>query len=204
MEDVLALSWLLEPVEADHRAGHQHEREPPSRIPVPPHPKTPPAAQPGRKLKTPNGAGSIVKRGDGRWMARYTVRDPESGRSLRKHLYAKTEQEARALLIEALEARRRGWLSVRPGRGPSLQEYAQRWLAAGEDRIRPRSIHRYRELLERHVLARLGRVQISQLEPRQVNAVMLEARTRGLSVRTCNYIRVTLRAMLSEAQRDAW
>jgi hypothetical protein len=68
-----------------------------------------------RKLKTPNGAGSVVKRWDGRWMARYTVRDPESGLSLRKHLYAKAEQEARGLLIEALEARRRGWLSVRPG-----------------------------------------------------------------------------------------
>ncbi|MBJ7599329.1 MAG: hypothetical protein DLM67_21095 [Candidatus Nephthysia bennettiae] len=57
-------------------------------------------------------------------------------------------------------------------------------------------------MLKRHVLPRLDRVQIGQLEPRQVNAVMLEARTRGLSVRTCNYIRVTLRAMLSEAQRD--
>ena len=65
-----------------------------------------------------------MKRGDGRRMARYTVRDLESGRSLRKHLYAKTESVARALLIEALEARRRGWLSVRPGRGASLQEYA--------------------------------------------------------------------------------
>jgi integrase-like protein len=137
-----------------------------------------------RKLKTPNGGESIVKRGDGRWMARYSVRDPESGLSLRKHLYAKTEQEARGLLIEALEARRRGWLSVRPGRGPSLEQYAGRWLAACEGRIRPRSIYRYRELLESHVLPRLGKVQVSQLEPRQVNAVMLEARRRGLSVRS--------------------
>jgi integrase len=88
------------------------------------------------------------------------------------------------------------------GAGPSLEQYAGRWLAACEGRIRPRSIYRYRDLLESHVLPRLGKVQIGQLEPRQVNAVMLEARNRGLSVRTCNYIRVTLRAMLSEAERD--
>ena len=37
--------WL-EPVEAHHRAGHQHEREPSTRIPVPPHLQPPEAAQP--------------------------------------------------------------------------------------------------------------------------------------------------------------
>jgi hypothetical protein len=35
-----------------------------------------------------------------------------------------------------------------------------------------------------------------------VNAVMVEARQQGLSVRTCNYVRVTLRAMLAEAERE--
>jgi site-specific recombinase XerC len=49
---------------------------------------------------------------------------------------------------------------------------------------------------------RLGKVQITQLEPRQVNGGMLDARKRGLSVRTCNYVRVTLRAMLAEAERE--
>jgi Phage integrase, N-terminal SAM-like domain len=155
-----------------------------------------------RRLKSPNGAGSLYRRSDGRWHARYTVRDPETGLSLRRSLYAQTEQEARALLVEALEARRKGLLSVRRGRVPTLEEYAKRWLAACEDRIRPRSIHRYRELLDNHVLPRLGKVQITQLEPRQVNAVMHEVRKRGLSVRTCNYVRVTLRAMLAEAQRE--
>jgi hypothetical protein len=39
----------LEPVEADQRTGQQHEREPPLRIPVPPQPKPPPAAQPRQR-----------------------------------------------------------------------------------------------------------------------------------------------------------
>jgi hypothetical protein len=71
----------------------------------------------GRRLKSPNGAGSIMKRSDGRWDARYTIRDPETGLSLRKSLYGKTEQEARALLIEALQGRRKGSLRVRRGSG---------------------------------------------------------------------------------------
>jgi dihydroflavonol-4-reductase len=36
----------LESVEADDRAGHQHQRKPPARIPVPAHLQAPPAAQP--------------------------------------------------------------------------------------------------------------------------------------------------------------
>src|SRR5919106_2520126 len=35
-----------EPVEADDGAGHQHEREPPARVPVPAHLQPPEAAQP--------------------------------------------------------------------------------------------------------------------------------------------------------------
>ena len=40
--------WL-EPVEAHHRAGQQHEREPPPRIPIPPHLQPPQATQPRQR-----------------------------------------------------------------------------------------------------------------------------------------------------------
>src|SRR5512132_4651046 len=40
--------WL-EPVEAHHRTGHQHEREPPSRVPVPAHLQPPEATQPRQR-----------------------------------------------------------------------------------------------------------------------------------------------------------
>ena len=36
----------LEPVEAHHRTSHQHEREPPPRVPIPPHSQPPEATQP--------------------------------------------------------------------------------------------------------------------------------------------------------------
>jgi hypothetical protein len=40
---------VLVPVEADDRADQEHEREPATRIPLPPHPKPSPAAQPRRR-----------------------------------------------------------------------------------------------------------------------------------------------------------
>ena len=39
----------LEPVEAHQRTGHQHEREPPPRVPVPAHLQPPEAAQPRQR-----------------------------------------------------------------------------------------------------------------------------------------------------------
>ena len=47
-----------EPVEADDGAGHQHEREPPARVPVPAHLQPPEAAQPRQRVGSGRGAVS--------------------------------------------------------------------------------------------------------------------------------------------------
>jgi hypothetical protein len=99
-----------------------------------------------KRIKTPNGAGSITLRSDGRWMARYTTEDPSTGKPVRKALYGHTEQEARARLIEALADQGRGQLAFVRGRAPTLQQQADRWLNAVE--VRPKTGQRYRELLE--------------------------------------------------------
>lgn len=54
-----------------------------------------------RRLKSANDADSLYKRSDGPWHARYTARDPETGLGVRKSFYAKTEQDARALLYRS-------------------------------------------------------------------------------------------------------
>lgn len=85
-----------------------------------------------RRVKTPNGGGSILLRSDGRWMARYSVRDPDTGRLVQKCLYGRTEAEARAKLVQALADRERGVLGLRRGKAPTLGQYVSRWLATRE------------------------------------------------------------------------
>jgi hypothetical protein len=61
----------LEPVEAHHRTSHQHEREPPPTVSVPPHLQPPPATQPRqRPLDRPPMAPKPGRRLD------LTPRDP--------------------------------------------------------------------------------------------------------------------------------
>jgi hypothetical protein len=49
------------------------------------------------RTKRGNNEGSIIKRSDGRWMARLTLPD-----GTRKTIYAKTRQEASRLLASAI------------------------------------------------------------------------------------------------------
>ena len=49
------------------------------------------------------GAGSIRKRPDGRWEARYTVGfDSDTGKPIRKSIYGKTQQEVRQRMAKAI------------------------------------------------------------------------------------------------------
>lgn len=54
--------------------------------------------------KRVNGEGTIGKRKDGRWEARYIAgRDPETGKQIRKSILGKSQTEVRKKLKEALE-----------------------------------------------------------------------------------------------------
>ncbi|HLH71434.1 MAG TPA: hypothetical protein VKY90_21030 [Candidatus Dormibacteraeota bacterium] len=125
-----------------------------------------------KRIKRPNGAGSLYQRRDGRWHARYTIVDPETGQRVRRSLYGATEQEARANLTRALDA---------PGRGGL-------------------PLHRCEELL-RYALPNLGHLQLVKLEPHHVGTLLTRLRDGGLSARTCNHVRSVLRNLLNQAKR---
>lgn len=153
-----------------------------------------------KRVKTPNGAGSVILRSDGRWMARYSTTDPETGLPARKALYGRTEQEARAKLIQALADQGRGQLPFARGKAPTLQQYVRRWLSVSQ--VRVKTLLRYRELLEMHVLPTLGRMQISRLEPQHVDGLLRAKHAAGVASKTCNHIRGTMRTCLNDAMRE--
>ena len=83
-------------------------------------------------------------------MGRYTTDDPETGLSVRKAVYGRTEQEAPAKLIDALAALEAGSLVV--SRELTVGQYAEHWLAGL--RKRPTTKARYRQALA-HVIERI-------------------------------------------------
>jgi len=169
----------------------------------------PPGTARRRRRKSPNGAGGVYfNQTTGRWMGRYTTDDPETGLSVRKAVYGRTEQAARAKLIEALAARQDGTLVVNRGRELTVSQYAERWLAGL--RKRPTTMARYRQALA-HVTGddRLGNLPLTKLRPQHVKGLLAclhdgTARTspKPLKSRSCNRVRDVLRNMLNDAMRD--
>jgi integrase len=164
----------------------------------------------GRKRKAANGTGGISKRRDGLYVGRVTVGwEVVDGRrrQIRRALYGRTIADVQAKLVDVQAQAQKGALPAERGREKTLARFADEWLVASEGHIRPRTLHRYRELLDQHVLPALGRTPLTKLTVDQVNRLLADRRRRGgkdgrpLSSRTCNYVRGTLRTVLREAER---
>ncbi len=82
-----------------------------------------------------------------------------------------------------------------------MRVYLERWLATKQ--ARPKTLHRYQELLEVHVVPRLGALPLPKLEPHHVNRLLASKHAGGLSARTCNHMRAVLRNALHDAARVA-
>ena len=175
---------------------------------------TPPLSNPPhpprrRRRKSPNGAGGVYfNQSTGRWMGRYTTDDPETGLTVRKAVYGRTEQEARSKLIAALAARQDGSLLVNRGRELTVRQYAVRWLAGLKKRATTQA--RYRQALA-HVIDddRIDNLPLTRLRPQHVKGLLTAlhagaARTtpKPLKSRSCNRVRDVLRNMLNDAMRD--
>ena len=146
--------------------------------------------------KRGNGEGSITKRDDGRWMARYTVRTIKGPK--RRTVYGRTRAEASAKLAKAMADRDGGLIfdagSLRVG------DYLDRWLSNSvKDTVRERTYERYEEILRLHVKPALGRLKLKALTPAHVQDFYRDRLDSGFSPATVQKIHVILHKALSQA-----
>jgi len=131
-------------------------------------------------------------------MARYTVQTP-TGRK-RKVIYAKTHEEARRKLAEAIADRDRG-LSY-DSKGLTVQEYLTRWL---EDSVRGSvkvtTYASYDALVKNHVCPTLGRTKLAALTPAHVQTLYRAKLEAGLAPKIVKHVRTTLHRALGQAVR---
>jgi integrase len=146
-----------------------------------------------------NGEGSITRRKDGLYMARYTVQTPTGKK--RKALYGKTRQEVAEKLTRAM-ADRDGGL-VFDADNMKVGEYLERWLVDSVlDTVRPTTYERYEQIVRIHIRPALGAMKLKNLAPVHVRGLYREKLQTGLSARTVQYIHVTLHKALKQAVQD--
>ena len=138
--------------------------------------------------------GSVYRRKDGRWCAAMRV----PGRRRPVVRYTRTQ----ALAIEAMSGLRRAARAhALPSKRPTIREALSAWLESQSALVRPRTLDSYRAIAERYILPTLGSVHVDALTPAHVQQLMAAKRRSGLSPRTVNMIRGTLRQALRQTQQ---
>lgn len=142
-----------------------------------------------------NGEGTITRRKDGRWEARYTIG------ARRQTIYGKTRREVEEKLTKA-KADRNDGLIYEAG-SMTLAEYLQGWLTdAVRDTVRQRTYERYEQIVRVHLVPAWPRIKLKKLTSADVRRLYREKLDSGLAPRTVQYIHTTLHKALKQAVAD--
>jgi integrase len=149
--------------------------------------------------KRGNGEGSIGRRKDGLYMARYTVQTATG--SKRKTLYGKTRQEVAAKLSKALADRESGLTF--DADNVTVAEYLARWLSDSvRGTVRISTFERHEQIIRTHLAPAFGRMKLKTLTPAHVRSLHREKLEEGLAPATVRKIHSTLHKALSQAVAD--
>ncbi len=146
--------------------------------------------------KRGNGEGSITKRKDGRYMARYTVHTAKGLK--RKTVYGRTRKEAAEKLARALSDSAGGIFY--DDENLTVGEYLDGWLKGSvRGTVRQSTYDRDEYLVNYHVKPVLGRHRLNKLSPAHVQGFYSGRLDAGLSSSTVHKIHTVLHKALSQA-----
>lgn len=145
-----------------------------------------------------NGEGSIRKRPDGKWEARYTV--TKDHRRRQESVYGKTREEVSRKLRAAL-GRRDGGQATRAPR-ETVAGYLTRWVAGVPLLVKPRTAQSYRQIVRDHLTPALGRIRLDRLEPDDLRELYTDLLESGRSPKTVRNVHVCLHRALEQGRED--
>ena len=121
---------------------------------------------PRKGKKNAQGAGTIRKRTDGRWEARFTTGfDPATGKQIQKSIYGKSQKEVREKLTEVTGEIDAGTY-LEPTKD-TVSQWLDTWLKTYvEYSVKPYTLAAYDRVVENYLkphLAHLGRIPLAAL-----------------------------------------
>jgi integrase len=144
--------------------------------------------------------GSIRKRGDTYLVTVSAGVDPVTGKRSRIFRTCPTEDDAERELTNVLRGLDTGTFAD-PGRLTLAKYLKDQWMPHITTRVRPRTALRYRQLLDLHVIPKIGAVKMAKLRPAHVQAVIDAMLAAGRAPRTVAQGYRTLHAALKQAVR---
>jgi integrase len=144
------------------------------------------------------GEGSIYRRKDGRWVGQ--AHKDTGGRSF---VYGRTQRDVREQLTVIRRELQQGIPPI-TGRMP-LARYLESWLIdSAKPTLRASTFVSYRTIVRKHLIPKLGRVQLAKLTPLMIERFLNERIETGLSPRRVQYIHAVLRRALNRAMKAGY
>jgi integrase len=143
-----------------------------------------------------NGEGSITRRKDGLYMARYWVETSQGPK--RKTIYSKKREEVAEALAKALAERANGL--VFDDENVTIGEYLDTWLNGSvRGSVRQSTFDRYESAVRLHIKPALGRLKLKKLTPAHVQGFYQDRLDVGLAPASVNKLHTILHKALSQA-----
>jgi len=152
-----------------------------------------------KNSRAANGAGTIVKRSDGRWMAQASVGfDPLTGKAIRKTIYGKTQEEVRKKLTLITVTVDDG--TYTESSRLTVGQWLGIWLNEYTDNIGPLTRVAYTGQIKNHLAPMIGAIKLVELSGHTIqilyNKLIAE---KGLSPKTINNLNGVLHRALEQA-----
>lgn len=158
---------------------------------------------PRKSKKNAQGAGTIRKRSDGRWEARFTTGfDPATGKQVQKSIYGKTQREVREKLTELTMEVDAGTY-IEPNK-MTLEQWMEIWLSEYMFDKKWSTVKHYKAQARTSIIPALGRYPLPQLDPHLIqtfyNSLLRgKGRAKPLSPKSIRNVHGILSKCLSTA-----
>ena len=156
-----------------------------------------------RKTKGAKGSGTIRKRSDGRWEARYTIGiDPKTGKQIQKSVYGKTQKEVRQKLT-AITAEIDSGTYQEPCK-MTVDEWLDIWLKDYQIGVKASTAYLYERQAKLYLRPALGNLPLESLKAHTIqrlyNSLSQERDGQpALSAKTIKNIHGVLHKALQQA-----
>lgn len=158
---------------------------------------------PRKNTRNAQGNGTIRKRPDGRWEARFTVgRDPGTGKQIQKSIYGKTQTEVRKKLQQTCSEIDNGTY-VEPTK-LTVSNWLDIWLEEYTANLKPYTLKSYTGIINNHIKPSIGSVKLNSLSTHTIQGFYNKSfkgtnLKQGLSPKTVKNIHGVLHKALEQA-----
>ena len=148
------------------------------------------------------GGGTIRKRADGRWEARYTTgRDYGSGKQIQRSVYGTTQREVRQKLAAAVAALDKGVYQA-PNK-ITVSQWMSEWLTTFcSGKVKPLTLQSYAGIIKNHITPAIGAVELQAVKGTHIQRLYNSMTKAGRSGKTVKNVAAVLHKAFSVALKQ--